>query len=121
MGLGHHINLLPLPRVSLVFCCFTFIISGLQKLKTYYIFIETAPDYAAVYPGAILTALNVVLPELLAPPPMVIVILPLKPRYHSRVSPATRLRNIDSHCVVIPSVAVEILYQVVKYHTLEPS
>jgi len=51
--------------------------------------------YAAVYPGAILMALNVVFPELLTPPPMVIVILPPSSRYHSRVSPVARLRKID--------------------------
>jgi len=47
-----------------------------------------------VYPGAILMELNVVLPELLEPPPMVIVILLPNPRYHSRVLPSARLRNI---------------------------
>jgi len=60
-------------------------------------------------------ALNVVLPELLLPPPMVIVILPLMPRYHSRVLPAARLRKIDLHCVMMPSPTAAMLYQVVKY------
>jgi len=73
-----------------------------------------------VYPGAILMVLNIVLPELLLLLPIVIVILLLIPRYHSRVFPATRLRNIDSHCVVMPSPADAMSYQVVKYHTSQP-
>jgi len=99
MGLGHHMYLLSLPSLS-SFPISLLFIRGLQKLKTNYIFIATAPDYAAVYPGASLMALNVVLPELLLPPLMVIVILLLKPRYHSSVLPAARLRKIDLHCVV---------------------
>jgi len=62
-------------------------------------------------------ALKVVLPEFLLPPLMVIVILPPNPRYHSRVSPAARLRKIDLHCMVMPSPTAAMLYQVVKYHT----
>jgi len=58
-----------------MFSTLLFIISGFQKWKTHYIFIATAPDYAAVYPGAILMALNIVFPELQLPPPMVILIL----------------------------------------------
>jgi len=64
---------------------------GLERIN-----IAMAP-YAALYPGASLMALKVVLPELLLPPLMVIVILPPNPRYHSRVSPAARLRKIDLH------------------------
>jgi len=78
------------------------------------------PDYAGVYPGAILIALNVVLPELWFAPPIVILILLLSSRYYSRVLPVARLRKIDSHCVVMPSPAVEMLYQAVKYHTSAP-
>jgi len=77
-------------------------------------------DYATVYPGTSLMALKVVLPELL-PPLIFIVILLLSNRYHSRVSPVARLRNIDLHCVVMPSPNVEMLYQAVKYHTSPPS
>jgi len=73
-----------------------------------------SPDYSAVYPGASLMALKLVLPELLAPPPMFIIILLPNPRYHSRVSPVARLRKIDSHYVVIPSPAVAMLYQVIS-------
>jgi len=79
-----------------------------------------SPDYAMVYPGESLIALKVVLPELLPPPWTVIVILLLSNRHHSWVSPVARLRKIDSHCVVIPSTTVEMLYQVVKYHTSPP-
>jgi len=85
-------------------------------LGHYYIYCNS-PDYAVVYPGAFLMALNVVLPEL---PLMVIVILPLIPRYHSRVSPEARLRKIDAHYVVMPSSADAMLYQAVKYHTSPP-
>jgi len=78
------------------------------------------PDYAAVYPGASLMVLKVELPELLAPPLIIIVILLPDPRYHSRVSPEARWRKIDLHCVVIPSPAAAMLYQAVKYHTSSP-
>jgi len=83
------------------------------------LYIVVAP-YAAVYPGASLMALKVVLPELFLPPQMVIVILTPNTRCHSRVLPAARLRKIDSHCVVTPSVAAAMLYQAVKYHTSVP-
>jgi len=62
-------------------------------------------------------ALNVVLQELWLPPLMVILILLLSSRYHSRVLPVARLRKIDLHCVVMPSPAEAMLYQAVKYHT----
>jgi len=68
----------------------------------YNIAIKEIP-YATVYSGASLIVLKVVLPELLLPPPMVIVQQPLN-----------WLRKIDSHCVVIPSPGTETLYQAVK-------
>jgi len=95
---------------------FSILLRGLAKLNTHY----NSPDYAAVYPEVILMVLNVVLPELWFPPPMVILILPLSSRYYSRVLPVARLRKIDLHCVVMPSPAVEMLYQAVKYHTSAP-
>jgi len=73
----------------------------------YYIYCNS-PDYAAVYPGASLMALNVVLPELLLPPPMVIVILPLIPRYHSRVLPEFLLP---------PPMVIVILPLIPRYHS----
>jgi len=95
---------------------FSTLLRGLAKLNTHY----NSPDYAAVYPGAILMALNVVLPELWFAPPMVILILLLSSRYHSRVSPVARLRKIDSHCVVMLSPGEAMLYQAIKYHTSAP-
>jgi len=66
-------------------------------------------------------ALKVVFPEFWFAPPIVIVTpLPVNCVYHSRVSPAARLRKIDSHCVVMPSPADAMLYQEVKYHTSAP-
>jgi len=73
--------------------------------------------YATVYPGASLMALKVVFPELLELPLMVIVILLPNPRYHSRVSPAARLRKINLHCVVIPSPAAIIMSKPLPYET----
>jgi len=56
MGLGWDNIYMWLPRAVFTFHVFhfTFIIRVFQKWKTHYIFIASAPDYAAVYPGAII-------------------------------------------------------------------
>jgi len=80
-------------------------------LGHYYIYCN-GTNYAVVYPGASLMALNVVLPELLLPPPMVIVILPLKGVASSKVEEDRLALCGDALtycCNVVPSGKVPYL------------